>query len=235
VAVFTPGTEPCSGSRHPTAIFLAAEGIYFLAANGVITVLGSGSDPFQPSVIPFNVGAVTCGYLAGVALVQQGRSRQARAVVRSGSENACGIYLSHMLFIIMLARVGWGRLTSVIPWPVLCLVTVAIVFAFGMALTSFLARTPLAVPLTGRTRVPWRRPRFPAAHPAASKNGINPLGTSDAGGQLCCWPGHRSRSRAAGSRPWPSRSGRPSGCRGPGVCSPASSGQGQQVRIRDSC
>jgi peptidoglycan/LPS O-acetylase OafA/YrhL len=152
------------------AAALAAEGIYFLAANGVTTVLGSGSDPFQPSVIPFNVGAVTCGYLAGVALVQPRRSRQAKAVVRSGSENAYGIYLSHMLFIIMLTRVGWGRFTSVIPWPVLCLVTVAIVFAFGMALTSFLARTPLAVPLTGRTRVAWRRPRFLAAHPAALKN-----------------------------------------------------------------
>src|SRR6201994_5013060 len=111
------------------AAALAAEGIYFLAANGVTTVLGSGSDPFQPSVIPFNVGAVTCGYLAGVALVQPGRSRQAKAVVRSGSENAYGIYLSHMLFIIMLTWVGWGRLTSVIPWPVLCLVTVAIVLA----------------------------------------------------------------------------------------------------------
>jgi peptidoglycan/LPS O-acetylase OafA/YrhL len=47
------------------AAALAAEGIYLLAANGVTTVLGSGSDPFQPSVIPFNVGAVTCGYLAG--------------------------------------------------------------------------------------------------------------------------------------------------------------------------
>ncbi len=91
------------------AAALAAEGIYFLAADGVTTVLGSGSDPFQPSVIPFNVGAVTCVYLAGVALVQPRRSRQAKAVVRSGSENANGIYLSHMLFIIMLTRVGWGR------------------------------------------------------------------------------------------------------------------------------
>jgi peptidoglycan/LPS O-acetylase OafA/YrhL len=140
------------------AAALAAEGIYFLAAHGVTTVLGSGSDPFQPSVILFNVGAVTCGYLAGVALVQPRRSRQAKAVVCSGSENAYGIYLSHMLFIIMLTGFGWGRFTSVIPWPVLCLVTVAIVFASGMALTSFLARTPLAVPLTGRTRVAWRRP-----------------------------------------------------------------------------
>jgi hypothetical protein len=74
----------------------------------VTTVLGSGSDPFQPSVIPFNVGAVACGYLDGVALVQPRRSRQAKAVVRSGSENAYGIYLAHMLFITMLTRVGWG-------------------------------------------------------------------------------------------------------------------------------
>ena len=167
------------------AAALAAEGIYFLAANGVTTVLGSGSDPFQPSVIPFNVGAVACGYLAGVALVRPRRSRQAKAVVRSGSENAYGIYLSHMLFITMLTRVGWGRLTSAIPWPMLCLVTVAIVFAFGMALTSFLARTPLAAPLTGRTQVPWRLPRFSAARPAALEYGVDqvaPPGTSDAGG-----------------------------------------------------
>ena len=167
------------------AAALAAEGIYFLAANGVTTVLGSGSDPFQPSVIPFNVGAVACGYLAGVALVRPRRSRQAKAVVRSGSENAYGIYLSHMLFITILTRVGWGRLTSAIPWPMLCLVTVAIVFAFGMALTSFLARTPLAAPLTGRTQVPWRLPRFSAAHPAVLENGVDqvtPPGTSDAGG-----------------------------------------------------
>ncbi len=54
---------------------LAAEGIYFLAEHGVTTMLGSGDDPFQPGVIPFNVGAITCGYLAGVALVRPWRSR----------------------------------------------------------------------------------------------------------------------------------------------------------------
>jgi hypothetical protein len=36
-------------------------------------------------------------------------------------------------------------------------VTVAIVLAAAMTLTAVLARTPLAVPLTGRARVPWRR------------------------------------------------------------------------------
>ena len=166
------------------AAALAAEGVYFLAAHGVTTILGSGSDPFQPSVIAFNVGAVTCGYLAGVALVQPRRSRQAKAVVRSGSENAYGIYLSHMLVIIMLTRLGWAKLSSVIPWPMLCLVTVAIVFALGMALTSFLARTPLAVPLTGRTQMPWRLQRFLTAHPALLESATDhaePVATSDIG------------------------------------------------------
>ena len=57
---------------------------------------------------------------------------------------------------------------------------------------------------------PWRLPRFLAAHPAALENRVNqvkPLGTSDAGGQLCCWPRCRSHSRPARSGPWPSRSG----------------------------
>jgi peptidoglycan/LPS O-acetylase OafA/YrhL len=137
------------------AAALGAEAIYFLAQHGVITALGSGSDPFQPSVIPFNIGAITCGYLAGVALVRPSRSPRTQAAVRSGSDNAYGIYLTQMLFITALIWLGWGRLSSTIPWPLLCLLTVGIVFAGGVALTSVLARTPLAVPLTGRTRQPW--------------------------------------------------------------------------------
>jgi peptidoglycan/LPS O-acetylase OafA/YrhL len=134
---------------------LAAEGIYFLAHYGVTTVLGSSSDPFQPSVIPFNIGAIACGYLAGVALVRPGRSRFTRAVVRSGSDNAYGIYLSHLLVITTLIWLGWGHLSSVIPWPLLVLLTVGIIFACCVPLTALLARTPLAMPLTGRKRAPW--------------------------------------------------------------------------------
>jgi peptidoglycan/LPS O-acetylase OafA/YrhL len=137
------------------AAALFAEGVYFLALHGVTTVLGSGSDPFQPSVIPFNIGAVTCGYLAGVALVEPWRSRRTKAVVRSGSDNAYGIYLTQMLFITALSWLGWKQLDSVLPWPLLCLLTVAIVFLCGATLTAVLARTPLAVPLTGRKQQPW--------------------------------------------------------------------------------
>jgi peptidoglycan/LPS O-acetylase OafA/YrhL len=143
------------------AAALLAEGIYFLARYGVTTALGSGSDPFQPSVIPFNIGAIACGYLAGVALVRPWRSRRTRAAVRVGSDDAYGIYLSQMVFITALSWLGWSHLTSVIPWPLLCLLTVAIVFACSITLTSLLARTPLAVPLTGRKQVPLR-PAGPA-------------------------------------------------------------------------
>jgi peptidoglycan/LPS O-acetylase OafA/YrhL len=138
------------------AAALAAEGVYFLANYGVTTVLGSGDDAFQPSVIPFNIGAIACGYLAGVALVRPGRSRLTAAAVRSGSDNAYGVYLSHMLVINTLGWLGWGRLNSVIPWPLLCLLTVGIIIACCVPLTAMLARTPLAVPLTGRRRVRWR-------------------------------------------------------------------------------
>jgi peptidoglycan/LPS O-acetylase OafA/YrhL len=134
---------------------LAAEGVYFLAQAGVTTVLGSGNDPFQPSVIPFNVGAITCGYLAGVALVRPRRSARTRALVRSGSDNAYGVYLSQMLFITALTWLGWERLGSRLPWPLLCLLTVVMVYLGCVALTAVLARTPLAAPLTGRKQQPW--------------------------------------------------------------------------------
>jgi peptidoglycan/LPS O-acetylase OafA/YrhL len=134
---------------------LAAEGVYFLAHYGVTSVLGSTSDPFQPSVIPFNVGAIACGYLAGIALVHPGRSRLTRAVVRSGVDNAYGIYLTHMLVITALLWLGWKHLGAVVPWPLLCLLTVGIIVACCVPLTALLARTPLAVPLTGRQRAPW--------------------------------------------------------------------------------
>jgi peptidoglycan/LPS O-acetylase OafA/YrhL len=132
-----------------------AEAVYYLARQGVTSVLGSGSDPFQPSVIPFNVGAIACVYLIGVALVQPWRSSRVRSWVRSGSDNSYGIYLTQMLFITTLDDHHWIRLTKVVSWPLVILLTVVIVYASSVMLTSLLARTPLAVPLTGRKQVPW--------------------------------------------------------------------------------
>jgi peptidoglycan/LPS O-acetylase OafA/YrhL len=155
---------------YTVAAALAAEAVYFLAYHGVTSVLGSGSDPFQPSVIAFNVGVIACGYLAGVALVRPGRSPRTRALVRIGSDNSYGIYLAQMLFLVAMTRSGWTRLDSVLPWPLVCLLVVVVVFTGCVALTALLARTPLAVPLTGRKQQPWstlipRRDPAPVAGP----------------------------------------------------------------------
>jgi len=76
-----------------------------------------------------------------------------------------------MLVISTLVWLGWRNLNSVIPWPLVSLLAVGIVFACCVPLTALLARTPLAAPLTGRRRVPWResgsrRPPEPLAVPA---------------------------------------------------------------------
>ena len=139
------------------AAAVAAEVWYYLAADHVASWLGSSSDPFQPIVIPFNVGAIASIYLIGVALVHRRRSRRTRTMVQSGSDNSYGIYLAQLLFITALGWLGWRHLNGYLPWPLVSAITVVIVFVACIGLTELLARTPLAKPLTGRTRVPWRR------------------------------------------------------------------------------
>jgi peptidoglycan/LPS O-acetylase OafA/YrhL len=138
----------------------AAEAWYYLSVDHVASWLGSSADPFQPIVIPFNIGAIACIYLVGVALVSRRRSARTRRAVHSGSDNSYGVYLAQLLFITVLTWLGWSHLNDVLPWPVVSAVTVVLVFAAAVGLTEVLARTPLAKVLTGRTRVPPRtRPK----------------------------------------------------------------------------
>ena len=142
----------------------AAEAWYYLSVDHVASWLGSSSDPFQPIVIPFNVGAIACIYLIGVVLVDRRRSRHTRRAIQSGSDNSYGVYLAQLLFITILSWLGWRQLNDVLPWPVVSVLTVVLVFMACIGLTEVLARTPWSKPLTGRSRVPWRarRPNEPA-------------------------------------------------------------------------
>jgi peptidoglycan/LPS O-acetylase OafA/YrhL len=133
-----------------------AEVWFVLASRQSVPGLGSPSDPLQPIVIPFNIGAIACVYLIGVYLVDARRSSRLGAVVRSGSDNSYGVYLAQMIFITLLAALGWRRITHVVPWPIVSVLTVALVFCACVLLTAILARTPLSVPLTGRQRESWR-------------------------------------------------------------------------------
>jgi peptidoglycan/LPS O-acetylase OafA/YrhL len=140
-----------------TAVSAAvAEVWYFFASDSAFSWLGSNSDPFQPIVIPFNIGAIASIYLVGVFLVDRRRSPRTRAAVQAGSDDSYGVYLAQMVFIIGLGWVGWKSLDHVLPWPLVCAITVVIVFLACMGLTELLARTPVSRWLTGRTRVARR-------------------------------------------------------------------------------
>ncbi len=159
------------------AAAVVAEVWYYLAADHVVSWLGSSSDPFQPIVIPFNIGAIACIYLIGVALVHRRWSSRTRTIVRSGSDNSYGIYLAQLLFITVLGWLGWRHLNGYLPWPLVSVITVVIVFVACIGLTELLARTPLARPLTGRTRVPWRRAK--ATVTEAAPRLLDVVGSSD--------------------------------------------------------
>lgn len=132
-----------------------AELWYVAARDAWLSWLGTGSDPLQPIVIPFNIGAIACVYLFGVWLVEPGRSRRIRAMAMSGSDNSYTVYLAQMLFVYALADLGWRSLDHVVPWPLVAAVGVTIVFLACVLAGSVLARTPLSVALTGRKRERW--------------------------------------------------------------------------------
>jgi hypothetical protein len=117
------------------------------------------------------VCVIAFGYLAGMWLVRPWRSRRTKAAVRIGSDNAYGIYLAQMIFITSLGALGWKTFVGVAPFWVWLPLTVATAYFGGILLTALLARTPLAVPLTGRKQQPWRTllpQRAPAAEPASA-------------------------------------------------------------------
>jgi peptidoglycan/LPS O-acetylase OafA/YrhL len=135
---------------------VVAEVWYVLSARHDVPWLGSGSDPLQPIVIPFNIGAIACIYLVGVHLVDRRRSTTVRAMIRSGSDNSYGVYLGQMVFILALSWLGWRQLDQYLSWPVVSVLTVTIVFLACVLMTSLLSRTPATIPLTGRQRQEWR-------------------------------------------------------------------------------
>jgi hypothetical protein len=61
-----------------------------------------------------------------------------------------------MIFITLLGWLGWRHLDGVMPWPLVAVITVAVVFVACIGLTAVLARTPWSKALTGRSRTTWR-------------------------------------------------------------------------------
>lgn len=132
--------------------------IDYYAAHGVHLPLlvVPGGNPFAAFVIPYDVGAIVAVYLLGVYLVSPRRSARTRAIVASGSEAAYGIYVSQIIWLVWLQR--WGEHFNVIhsvPWLVMTVFAVVVVYFAGWLFSALVARTPLARAVVGRSRQPW--------------------------------------------------------------------------------
>jgi peptidoglycan/LPS O-acetylase OafA/YrhL len=138
---------------------IAAEAVYFLTKGSGADDLGHAADPFQPSVIPFNIGVICCGYLAGMWLVRPERRQWIRKATRIGSDDSYGIFLAQMLFITALALWGGRDFAQAMPFYVWIPLSIAFAYFGSIVLTELLARTPLAMPVAGRKQIPWRARR----------------------------------------------------------------------------
>jgi peptidoglycan/LPS O-acetylase OafA/YrhL len=134
---------------------------YWLAIRRGFGFLGSASDPFQPIVIPFNLAAISLIYLAGESLVRPRRTRTVRWLTRVSADNSFAVYLSQVLWLDVLAGLGWRHLNEFVPWPFVVMGAVLLVFVGGCLLGALLARTPLALPVAGRHRVPREKEQVP--------------------------------------------------------------------------
>jgi peptidoglycan/LPS O-acetylase OafA/YrhL len=139
-----------------------------------------GGDPFAFAVIPYDVGAIIAVYLLGVYLVSPKRSARTRAITTSGSEAAYGIYVSQLLWILLIHR--WAvkfNILQHVPWLIMMLFAVTATYLLGWLFSAVFARTPLARGLVGRSQVPWntlipkRRSLVPAAHPDFGEGPMN--------------------------------------------------------------
>lgn len=116
----------------------------------------SGTEPFQPVVIPFYLGLIATVYLLSVWLTDQRRPPALRGMLRAAAASSYGIYLCHALFLTVLVAAGWPRLVEFVPWPFVIAGAVVVTYLGAAALTSVLARLPGAQAWTGRVRVPIR-------------------------------------------------------------------------------
>ncbi|MGA2124495.1 MAG: hypothetical protein ABSG58_08720, partial [Acidimicrobiales bacterium] len=115
-----------------------------------------GGDPFAAGVLPYDVGAIVAVYLLGVYLVAPGRSPRTRAIIASGSEAAYGIYVSQLLWILLLHR--WAQKLNLLGkgwWLAMTIFAVLATYAVGWLFSALAARTPMARGLVGRSQRSW--------------------------------------------------------------------------------
>jgi peptidoglycan/LPS O-acetylase OafA/YrhL len=137
------------------AVTVAVEAWYWLTVRSGHSATNT-SDPFSPEAIAIYAATFLLLWLAGAWWANRSRDGWPSRLVRTTSDDSYGVYLSHILFLDILATLGLGHLNGRVPWIVTVVVAVLVAWTGASLLTMVLARTPLSRWLTGRARRPWR-------------------------------------------------------------------------------
>jgi peptidoglycan/LPS O-acetylase OafA/YrhL len=171
----------CEKARWIVALTILSAGVaevfsYTSRFSTFPAYLKTGTNIFSPAILPFNFGAILCVYLLGVYLVAPARRPRTRAMVKSGSDNSYGVYLSQMLWIPFLVRVR-NSFAWHLPWPVAAPLALVLVYFMGYFFTALMARTPVARAVTGRGRASWKslRPKHYASASEPLEESVSPL------------------------------------------------------------
>ncbi len=137
------------------AVTAGAEVFYVLTVHAGESP-GDASDPFSPEFIASYLAAIALLWLAGAWWAARRRDGRLSRFVRAASDNSFGVYLSHVVFLDLLATYGLGRLDRQLPWAVVVLIAVAVTWTGASLFAVAMARTPVSRWVTGRARRPLR-------------------------------------------------------------------------------
>jgi peptidoglycan/LPS O-acetylase OafA/YrhL len=110
--------------RHRWPVLAAAAALILAVQAWYVLTVRSGqsatrtSDPFSPEAIALYLGMLALLWLAGAWWANRSHSGWPSRLVRTTSDNSYGVYLSHIMFLDILATLGLGRLDSDVPWIV---------------------------------------------------------------------------------------------------------------------
>ena len=156
------------------AVTAGAEVFYVLTVHAGESP-GDASDPFSPEFIASYLAAIALLWLAGAWWAARRRDGRLSRFVRAASDNSFGVYLSHVVFLDLLATYGRGRLDRQLPWAVVVLIAVAVTWTGASLFTVAMARTPVSRWVTGRTRRPLRGGPPPVGRGSVGRGSVVPL------------------------------------------------------------
>jgi uncharacterized protein (TIGR03382 family) len=167
-------------------------GVFLIQALRLRQAPVAASDVFQPVVVAESV-AIAWTFLA-LGLAWQRRRRPARRLVRAASDASFGVYLAHPLLLqgllTLSAAAGLSALARRAPGLLVTAVSMVIVVPLLYLTCAVLAeaarRTPVSLPLTGRTRRRAPQPGPNAPHESDGQTVPAPITVPAISGGMQC-------------------------------------------------